>query len=743
MLWKSIKRYTNEYMKKYIHYIISVTLAIASFVPGIANADWTLTNFNHVPASYEAGAITSYTYTFVNDTTLLGSRSDLFVIIYPEGYDVSNVTTNTLSLILNGDKNNIVSTGLSSVNIPTRTVSVVTTADIPSGSNVEIIVSGVQNPVTPGIYEFTPWVNFYSQIGGGGTVDAPDAMPDISITEAAPDYSSLFAGGNGSLSTPFLIETLEQFQAIKQIEDALAGSTAPFIFILNADITLEEGYEEFDFYGSLDGEDHVITTNYGPIFSTLYGNITKFEVDGAITDSEGPVGMVARTQATGSIDNVEASGSIAVTNGECTNIGGLVGISFANINNARSSVTIDSDCMNVGGLVGNLAATGVITNSYAAGNVSGYTNVGGFVGSQSGTIETSYAFGDVTATGNNIGGFAGFMGYNAETVNAYTRGDVIIQGTSLDSIGGFAGKNEGGDIFNVYATGTIQLPADADISRVGGFIGAKVGDSVYSSFSTGVIVNHQDATAVGSFIGFNEFNPGQYNVGYWTGTGPTLAISNQEAAVLAYPESSVLAFKSIDHPIYAYNAEIDGFDGEKYGGRWDYISLWEINEDNDEYPHFIWQTVFPLEEDNNDEEDNEDPEPNPTPTRRRSSGGQASAAYLAQLGITLANQVTAPATPTSNTCPADQLLTQNLRTGARNGRFHPYTGGIVTQANILQAHLNRLGFNSGPVDGILGPISDGAIKRMQTFLGTKADGFVGPITRGLLNASCGSAGLQQ
>jgi len=39
-------------------------------------------------------------------------------------------------------------------------------------------------------------------------------------------------------------------------------------------------------------------------------------------------------------------------------------------------------------------------------------------------------------------------------------------------------------------------------------------------------------------------------------------------------------------------------------------------------------------------------------------------------------------------------------------------------------------------------LSDGAIKRMQTFLGTTSDGFVGPITRGLINESCGSEGLQ-
>ncbi len=106
---------------------------------------------------------------------------------------------------------------------------------------------------------------------------------------------------------------------------------------------------------------------------------------------------------------------------------------------------------------------------------------------------------------------------------------------------------------------------------------------------------------------------------------------------------------------------------------------------------------------------------------------------------------TTPATPSlspTGLCSADQILTQNLHAPSRNGVFDTYTGGIVTEAKILQGHMNRLGFNSGPVDGIIGPLTNGAIRRMQVFLGTFQDGMVGPITRGLINHSCGAAGLQ-
>ena len=88
-------------------------------------------------------------------------------------------------------------------------------------------------------------------------------------------------------------------------------------------------------------------------------------------------------------------------------------------------------------------------------------------------------------------------------------------------------------------------------------------------------------------------------------------------------------------------------------------------------------------------------------------------------------------------CSATQLLTQNLKAGARNGKYNSFAKTIVSEVKILQAHMNRLGFASGKEDGILGPITDGAIKRMQKFLGTKQDGMVGPNTRGLINTSCG------
>jgi len=53
----------------------------------------------------------------------------------------------------------------------------------------------------------------------------------------------------------------------------------------------------------------------------------------------------------------------------------------------------------------------------------------------------------------------------------------------------------------------------------------------------------------------------------------------------------------------------------------------------------------------------------------------------------------------------------------------------VTKTSGQQARLNNLAFESGPVDNIHGPITDGAIRRFQKKFGLQVDGIAGSKTR--------------
>ena len=104
----------------------------------------------------------------------------------------------------------------------------------------------------------------------------------------------------------------------------------------------------------------------------------------------------------------------------------------------------------------------------------------------------------------------------------------------------------------------------------------------------------------------------------------------------------------------------------------------------------------------------------------------------------------------SGMCPANLLLSQNLKQGAKDGFYNSYTHAKVNQVSILQKQLNRVLAVSykqaaGPVDGKFGAMTKLGVQRLQMALNTmikpspllKIDGVVGQATRTALNNSCG------
>jgi parallel beta-helix repeat protein len=104
----------------------------------------------------------------------------------------------------------------------------------------------------------------------------------------------------------------------------------------------------------------------------------------------------------------------------------------------------------------------------------------------------------------------------------------------------------------------------------------------------------------------------------------------------------------------------------------------------------------------------------------------------------------------SGVCPANLIIHDFMKDGDRNGKYSNYNKKVITEVNILQAHINRIlavqyKQAAGPVDGIFKSKTKLGVMRLQTALNSilkpvpvlKLDGIVGPYTREAINRSCG------
>ncbi|MBL7190001.1 MAG: rhodanese-like domain-containing protein [Phycisphaerae bacterium] len=151
------------------------------------------------------------------------------------------------------------------------------------------------------------------------------------------------------------------------------------------------------------------------------------------------------------------------------------------------------------GLFGQLASGAMIFNlGLEAVDVNGVSEyVGGLVGSNAGSITSSYCTG--TVTGNRrVGGLAGWN-YEGSITASYSTGAV----TGNDLVGGLAGWNHEGSIAASYSTGTVT-----GNMHVGGLIGENRG-SITTSYSTGAVTGDE---RFGGLVGLNR---GSITSSFW------------------------------------------------------------------------------------------------------------------------------------------------------------------------------------------------------------------------------------
>ncbi len=314
---------------------------------------------------------------------------------------------------------------------------------------------------------------------------------------------------------------------------------------------------------------------------------------GALVGSNG--GQIFNSYTTGT---VSGSGSW---------VGGLVGSNQGQITNSYSRAAVSGGDV-VGGLVGSNWSSGTISYSHAHGDVVSPGGLGGLIGSNSGQIQYSFAWGNVTGSAGgssgDIGGLVGFnassgvidscyamgnvvsnnttaynfvgglVGYNNGTLSStYAAGGVTGAGscgagnTNNSAAGGLVGYNDTGSISNSYATGRVTGSGNDQYSFVGGLLGYNFGGSVSTSYAIGSVSEtgtHSGLAYLGKLAGYKGA-AGTFTNTFWIGDTPTTGVGSgvvagatQLTATAAKQKSNFTGFSFTATPGGAGWVMVDG-----------------------------------------------------------------------------------------------------------------------------------------------------------------------------------------
>lgn len=314
-------------------------------------------------------------------------------------------------------------------------------------------------------------------------VDTPRLWFEIkNVSYPTPSWK-----GTGTLTQPYLIETAEQLQELSSFTNQGDGFEGKhFELSSNLDLSSIENWTPIGdathpFNGILDGNQQTITGLNIPVQSNgayinnagLFGvtgpsaeisnlslldinvkgrmnvgglvglangsDFSNIAVEGKVYGNSLKIGGIIGNFSSGTVDgntggNLLRShflGSID-TNGEVSNVGGLIGYNVRKIDMSYAEVTLNPGpySTDIGGLVG-YNKGGEIQDSYTIGDITSQgdtSNVGGLVGHHENTlslggIDSSYARMDITSKDGDAN-FGGLVGINAPIDNGVNLGKI-------------------------------------------------------------------------------------------------------------------------------------------------------------------------------------------------------------------------------------------------------------------------------------------------------------------------------
>ncbi len=353
--------------------------------------------------------------------------------------------------------------------------------------------------------------------------------------------------------------------------------------------------------GVVHGSGNTIGGLVGYVYdSTVSGSSTSADVDGGeyIGGAFGYVdtSVIATVEATGNVESNLDEGLFAKTGRYA---GGLAGrITNSQVNDSFATGNVNSESEYAGGFAGRVDDSTII-NSYATGDVTAVdTNVGGFAGQIWGASEfvDTYATGTVSG-GSYVGGFAGAAYCGPSFIRAYALGNVTATG---DDIGGFVGSDgcegPGASYTEVFAHGSVT-----GNNRVGGFVGESFLSDFNDAYASGDVTGVDDVGGFGGAVTQGQID-NAYARGSVTGTG-----LNTGGFIGAYSigeNDRIITHSFFDTEtsgqlIACEDGDCSGVTGKTTtemtttstftDAGWNFNDVWEIDSDNDGYPHFVWE----------------------------------------------------------------------------------------------------------------------------------------------------------
>ena len=331
----------------------------------------------------------------------------------------------------------------------------------------------------------------------GATAEVPLNTDGTWLSEGGR-FATSFAGGSGTESDPYEIETAGQLAFLSYVVRYANSFYADLYYEQTANIDVSAYYwypigsisSTYAFKGHYDGGGYTISgiyTRSGSSYQGLFGYIA------------------ATSSSLATIENVNVNDSYIQG---YQYVGGIVGAGYAQY----SAVISNSE--------------NIISNCSFDGSVSGGEYVGGIVGYAQGTFSSSYSlyncfnYGNIIdngSLGRSLGGIAGGMSY-FDISNCENSGYVYATSSSAGGIVGDMGSHS--SIFQCYNKGNVESTST--------YIGGIAGHSSYSSTSPNSIAQCQNdgnvsgTTYIGGIIGYsqNDLNiNNSFNMGSVDGTG--------------------------------------------------------------------------------------------------------------------------------------------------------------------------------------------------------------------------------